>query len=132
MPITTRSSTKAADQITPMRLPDHAPPLSNVEYHDFMQGNTYVKFSELKEAATHAKANPNDFLARMAADRAKELWKWAEPCTRGDVERTHSALAATTTTTTTNPTPESRSDVSPAMSYAQWWRRLVHRHRLAA
>jgi hypothetical protein len=76
------------------------PTLGRLGYDDFMQGNTEVMLSDLVEAAAHAKPNPDDFLARMAADRAEELRKWAEPCTKGDVERTHSALAATTT----NPT----------------------------
>jgi hypothetical protein len=78
-----------------------------------MQGNTEVMISDLVEAATYAKRNPDDFLARMAAGRAEELRKWAEPCTKGDIEQTHSALASTTT----NPTPESGSDASPAMPH---------------
>jgi hypothetical protein len=101
------------------------PSLENLGYDDFMQGNTEVMLSDLVEAAKDAKPNPDDFLARMAAGRAEELRKWAEPCTKGDIEQTHSALAATTT----NPTPESGSDASP---HPSWWRRRVHRRRLAA
>lgn len=78
------------------------PTLGRLGYDDFMQGNTEVMLSALVEAATHAKPNPDDFLARMAKARSEELREWAEPCTKGDVELTHSALAATTT----NPTPK--------------------------
>jgi hypothetical protein len=77
------------------------PSLERLGYDDFMQGNVEVMLSDLQKAALHAHRNPDDFLARMAADRAAALRSWAEPCTRGDVERTHSALAATTS----NPTP---------------------------
>jgi hypothetical protein len=103
------------------------PTLERLGYCDFMQGNSEVMLSELVEAARHAKPNPDDFLARMAADRAKELCEWAKPCTKGDVERTHSALAATTT----NPTLENGPDVSTAMPHTHR-RRYVRRHRLAA
>lgn len=102
------------------------PSLERLGYDDFMQGNTEVMLSDLVDAAVHAKPNPDDFLARMAADRAEELRKWAEPCTKGDVERTHSALAATTT----NPTPESGSDVSPGMPHLRPRGPRVHRRRL--
>jgi hypothetical protein len=78
-----------------------APSLQRLGYDDFMQGNVEVMLSDLVDAAQNAERNPDDFLARMAAHRAEELSKWAEPCTRGDVEQTHSALAATTS----NPTP---------------------------
>jgi hypothetical protein len=77
------------------------PSLERLGYDDFMQGNTEVMLSDLMTAAKHAERNPDDFLARMAADRAAELCKWAEPCSKGDVERANSPLAATTT----NPTP---------------------------
>jgi hypothetical protein len=77
------------------------PSLQRLGYEDFMQGNTEVMLNDLITAAKHAERNPDDFLARMAADRAAELSKWAEPCSKGDVERTNSSLAATTT----NPTP---------------------------
>ena len=77
------------------------PSLERLGYDDFMQGNVEVMLSDLVEAAQHAHRSPDDFLARMAAGRAAELRKWAEPCTKGDVERIHSALAATTS----NPTP---------------------------
>jgi hypothetical protein len=77
------------------------PSLVSLEYDDFMQGNQKVMLSNLVSAANHAKRNPDDFLARMAEQRAAELAEWAEPCTKGAVERAHSALAATTT----NPTP---------------------------
>jgi hypothetical protein len=66
-----------------------------------MQGNVGIMLSDLVEAARHAERNPDDFLARMSAGRAAELSKWAEPCTKGNVEQTHSALASTTS----NPTP---------------------------
>lgn len=79
------------------------PSLRRLGYEDFMQGNTEVMLSDLEAAAKHAERNPDDFLARMAAARATELCKWAEPCSKGDVERTHSPFAATTT----NPTPSS-------------------------
>jgi hypothetical protein len=79
--------------------------LQRLGYDDFMQGNTEVMLSELIIAAKHAERNPDDFLARMAADRAAELSNWAEPCSKGDVERTNSSLAATTT----NPTPRAGS-----------------------
>jgi hypothetical protein len=104
------------------------PTLGRLGYGDFMQGNTEVMLSDLVEAAKHAKRNPDDFLARMAAGRAEELRKWAKPCTKGVVEQTHSTLAATAT----NPTPESGSDASPAMPHPPRWRRHVHRRRLAA
>ena len=77
------------------------PSLKRLGYDDFMQGNVEVMLSDLEEAAQHAQRNPDDFLARMASGRAAELYKWAEPCTKGDLEQTHSALAATTS----NPTP---------------------------
>jgi hypothetical protein len=77
------------------------PSLERLGYDDFMQGNVEVMLRDLVKAAGHAEPNPDDFLARMAARRAAELGKWAEPCTKGDIELTHSALAATTT----NPTP---------------------------
>jgi hypothetical protein len=79
------------------------PSLQRLGYDDFMQGNTEVMLGDLEAAAKHAERNPDDFLARMAADRAKELCTWAEPCSKGDVEQTNSSLAATTT----NPTPRS-------------------------
>jgi hypothetical protein len=104
------------------------PALGHLGYNDFMQGNEDVTLDCLKEAARHAKRNPDDFLARMAKDRAEELCKWAKQCTKGDVERTHSSLAATTT----NPTPSSGSDDSPALPYPQRRRRRVYRRRLAA
>jgi hypothetical protein len=76
------------------------PTLRRLGYDDFMQGNVEVMLGDLVEAAGHAERNPDDFLARMATDRAEKLREWAEPCTKGDVERTHSALAATTTNST--------------------------------
>ena len=103
------------------------PALTNLGYCDFMQGNKEVFLKDLKKAAEHKKRNPDDFLARMAADYAEKLHAWAEPCTKGDIERTHSPLAATTT----NPTLGGRSDISAVMSHAQWWRH-VYRRRLAA
>lgn len=77
------------------------PSLERLGYDDFMQGNVEVMLSDLVKAAGHAQRNPDDFLARMVAERAAELREWAAPCTAGDVERTHSAMAATTS----NPTP---------------------------
>lgn len=77
------------------------PSLERLGYDDFMQGNVEVMLNDLVEAAQHAHRNPDDFLARMAAGRAMELREWAEPCTKGDIEQAHSALAATTS----NPTP---------------------------
>ncbi len=86
------------------------PSLQRLGYEDFMQGNTEVMLDDLVAAARHAERNPDDFLARMAADRATELRKWAEPCSKGDVEQANSPLAATTT----NPTPSARSAASHA------------------
>ena len=78
------------------------PSLERLGYYYFMQGNVEIMLSDLVEAAQHAHRHPDDFLARYRpAGRAAELRKWADPCTKGDVERAHSALAATTS----NPTP---------------------------
>jgi hypothetical protein len=56
------------------------PALASLGYTDFLQGNSKVLLSDLREAAASATQNPDRFLDRIVAARARELRAWAGRC----------------------------------------------------
>jgi len=78
------------------------PALCHLGYTDFIQGNQEVMLEDLKEAAKSARANDDDYLARMVKERSAELCKWAAPCDRSRYRLQPGEIA----TAATNPIPK--------------------------
>jgi hypothetical protein len=69
------------------------PSLRSLGYSDFMQGNQQVTLGALEKAAESAKANDDDYLARMVRNRSNELRDWAQTCPKDILESGPGALA---------------------------------------
>jgi len=72
------------------------PPLRNLGYKNFMQGNKMVMLSDLEATRAFVRRNDDEYLARMVKKRAGQLQEWASPCSEQDCELVPGELATAT------------------------------------
>jgi hypothetical protein len=63
------------------------PQMRKLGYSDFIQGNSRVTLGDFEIAAAGAADNPDEFLHRIVARRAKELTDWSLRCDCLDTSR---------------------------------------------
>lgn len=56
------------------------PTLRNLNYSNFPHGEMDVTIDQLEAAADHAQPNPDEYLARLVAQRSNDLQRWATQC----------------------------------------------------